>query len=353
MNVLNVVAAIDPHSGGGTAERTYQMTRYLRKEGVYSGILTTDCGIVGEIPGRREGIEIIALPCLSKRFYIPKLSLVKLRKLIESADIVHLMNHWTFINSIIYMLVRMKRKPYVVCAAGALPVFGRSKILKFIYNFVVGKKIITNANACIAITNEEYADYRRYGVGDSRIVCIPNGIDTDVVNVGDSKKFREKYNLGDVKFILFLGRLNTIKGPDMLLRAYLEIAKEFTDYNLVVAGPDEGMLRDLQRVTIEAQLEDKVHLIGSLEKYDKYGAYKAASIVVIPSRQEAMSIVVLEAGILGKPVVVTDRCGVNHLGNIEAVKIVKANHDSIQEGIRELLSVPATMKRLGDRKSVV
>ena len=65
------------------------------------------------------------------------------------------MSHWTPINILAYVLIRFYRKPYVVCPAGALPIFGRSKLFKRFYNKIVGKRIIKNADGCIAVTPDE------------------------------------------------------------------------------------------------------------------------------------------------------------------------------------------------------
>ncbi len=55
MNVLNVNLTIDPVSGGGTAERTYQMNRFLAKAGIKCAVLTTDIGVTQDRIDKLEG----------------------------------------------------------------------------------------------------------------------------------------------------------------------------------------------------------------------------------------------------------------------------------------------------------
>ena len=153
MKILNVNHLLDPVTGGGTAERTFQMSRVLVKAGVNCSILTTNIGLTTERMKALQGVEVIALHCLSKRFYIPRFSYRKIRKLVESVDIVHLMGHWTFLNALVYFIAGRLGKPYVVCPAGALPIYGRSRVFKAIYNYFVGKKIMDNAAGYIAITS--------------------------------------------------------------------------------------------------------------------------------------------------------------------------------------------------------
>jgi glycosyltransferase involved in cell wall biosynthesis len=201
--------------------------------------------------------------------------------------------------------VRRLRKPYVVCSAGALPIYGRSKSLKRLYNWIVGRRIIQNANAYIAITGDERSHFEAYGVEANQVVVIPNGINTDNYPESDGAEFRRKYGLGDYPFILFVGRLNSIKGPDLLLRAFCKVKDDFQVHRMVFAGPDEGMLSELRETAAAHEISDRV-LFCRLSGWGcQEQAFHASELVVIPSRQEAMSIVVLEAGIAGKP-------GINH-----------------------------------------
>lgn len=95
MKILNVNHTLDPVSGGGTAERTFQMSRFLVEAGAGCDVLTLDLGLT---PERREALssaQLVALPLLSRRFYVPRFSLRRVRKIVQEADIVHLMGHWT------------------------------------------------------------------------------------------------------------------------------------------------------------------------------------------------------------------------------------------------------------------
>ena len=137
------------------------------------------------------------------------------------------------------------------------------------------------------------------------------------MNSKDIDYFRNKIGIGNSPFILFVGRLNRIKGPDLLLKAFYNIKNNLQDFHLGFVGPDDGMLSELKQMVDEYQLNDRIHFIGYLGGADKSNAYHAADLLVIPSRQEAMSIVVLEAGISGTPVLLTDQCGFNVIEKID------------------------------------
>jgi len=336
MKILNVSNTIDPILGGGEVERSIQMTKFLIQSGADCHVLTIDTGLTVE---RKKFIgvnRITALPCLVNRFHIPKFYLNDIHKVVAEADVVHLMGHWNILNVLVYFSVRKQKKPYIVCPAGSLSIFGRSKFLKFLYNFFIGNRIIRNASACIAITELEVKSFASYGVNPNNIYVIPNGIDETLFHFKDNKQFRKKFALSNRPFILFMGRLNLIKGPDLLLKAFCEIKKKFGDIDLVFAGHDNGMLSELMRIVKSEQANKRVHFIGHLEPRDRSCAYHAATLLVIPSRHEAMSIVVLEALVSGLPVILTDQCGVE--SKITGGQVVPATVDGIRNGLIEFLS---------------
>jgi len=347
VNILNVNMSIDPVTGGGTAERTVQLAKHLAIAGIYSSILTSDVGMRPEILKGLAGVDVQVLPCLLSRFYIPRFSYRKLKRIVSNTDIVHLMNHWTLLNAIIYSICKELGKPYVVCPAGALPVYGRSGVLKKIYNLLIGKKIIQNASRHIAIPSEEANQYREYGIDPQKVDVIPNGINPEDFNAEDDSRFRKKHGLGDRPFVLFMGRLNIIKGPDLLLHAFAGMKTKFTDHQLVFAGPDGGMLQKLKGIVREKSLADSVHFIGYIGREEKSWAYHAAELLVIPSRQEAMSIVAIEAGITGTPVLMTDVCGFNQVSDIGAGIIVKPTIAGIQQGLLALAD-SANLRAMGN-----
>ena len=349
MKILNVNMTIDPVRGGGGAARTLQMSLHLAKKGVKCDILTTDIGVNPEYIRsiEKEGVNIYALQSINNRFYLPKYSLKTISTLVQQADIIHLMSHWTVLNVLVYSAAKKLKKSYVVCPAGSLPIYGRSKTIKRLYNRIIGKKLVREADGHIAITAEEIRQLNSYGVDEDSVCVIPNGVDAAHYKIDSAMDFRSKYGLGNDPFVLFVGRLNSIKGPDILLRAFCNIRERLRNYHLVLVGPDEGLLSKLQRITSEFNAKDHVHFLGYLSEMYKIQAYYAAELLVIPSRQEAMSIVVLEAGITGTPVLMTDQCGFSEIADVKGGMVVSASIDGIQKGLFEMLSDPAKLKLMG------
>lgn len=352
MRVLNVNVLLDPVTGGGTAERTFQMSRSLARAGVECVILTTDIGLIDDRIRQLGHVKVIALPCISKRFFIVKLSWRQLKALVLSVDVIHLMGHWSMLNVLVTFLARQTGTPYVVCPAGELPLFGRSRWIKQLFNILIGYRIVREAAGHIAVTPDEIPAYARYGVKASQVTIIQNGINEADFSVDEASQFADRFGLGAAPFILFMGRLNPIKGPDLLLEAFCSIAHKRPEFHLVFAGPDGGLLDALQKMTQERGLVDRVHFIGYVAGRDKAEAYRSADLLVIPSRQEAMSIVVLEAGIVGTPVLLTNRCGFDEVATVGGGQVVGATAIDLAAGLDSLLDDRAALKTMGERLQV-
>lgn len=340
MKMLLVNHLLDTVVGGGTAERTFQLARSISKAGVETSILSLDVGLTNARRKQLGGIEHVLVPCLNKRYFIPKLSMSRICDLVINADVVQLSGHWTILNAFVYLLCRKLNKPYIFCPAGALKPFGRSLLIKKIYNFIIGKKIIKDASFCVAITDQERSEFIKNGIEDKKIVLIPNGVDIFNYEINDKNKiidsFRKSNDLHSYPYLLFLGRLNSIKGPDILLDAFISISESLPNYLLVFAGPDDGLKKQLQRQVELSGLLDRVRFIGFVSGEDKTAALSGAELLIIPSRYEAMSIVVLEAGACGCPVLFTNTCGLSELADIGAGIQVMPNANEIAEGILQM-----------------
>ena len=337
MKVLNVNAMLDTKVGGGTAERTFQLTRYLVQQGVDCTVLTLDTGLPAERIEALVPARIVAVRRLWSRYQVPWPAFGQIRRLVAAADIVHLMGHWSVLNALVYLALRLTGRPYVVCPAGCLPIVTRSGLLKRIYNRFVGYRIIQNASAWIAVTPGEFPGFRDYGIESKRITVIPNGVAADDFQVG-SPSSGDPLMPEAAPYLLFMGRLNPVKGPDLLLEAFGQVASEFHDWRLVFAGPDEGLQSALELRARALGLEGRVSFSGFLSGPLKTAAYKSARLLVVPSRSDAMSIVAVEAGICATPVLMTDQCGLDELRLVNDGLVVSASVDGLAAGLRLALA---------------
>jgi glycosyltransferase involved in cell wall biosynthesis len=338
---------LDPVTGGGSAMRTVHATRALADRGVECAIATTDEGLGPDLLEMLRRVRVIRMPAFGGRFRIPRGGTGALRRAVRDADVVLLVNHWTAINVLASRYAEAAGVPYVVCPAGALPVEGgRSQGLKRLYNACFGRRIVAHAAAHIAVTDDERLQFEAYGVDAARVVVIPNGMPD--VKPGDGRAFRARHDLGPGPLVLFLGRLAPIKGPDLLLSAFSALSTDRPDWRLVLAGPDDGMRGALEELAARLGLTDRVRFIGYVNDVAKSDALAATDLVVVPSRREAMSIVVLEAAAASRPVLVTDRCGLPEVARAGGW-VVPATVEGLTAGLLDATRDRAALPARGER----
>jgi glycosyltransferase involved in cell wall biosynthesis len=330
VRILNVNASLDPLDGG-LSERTFQMSRWLAASGEAVDVLVLEKGLTADRLEAIRPASVIPLHMLVRRYYVPRES-KPIREVVERADVIHLMGYWSVLNALVVKEALRAGKPYVLCPAGSWRLRGRSMALKIGFDRFIGRRMVEKSARLIAITEQERDLFESYGVPRSKIVLMPNAVDPDAFRAEDDQAFRREFALGARPFILFLGRLDPVKGPDLLLEAYARSATA-TTHDLVYAGPDGGMLLTLQTRCRELGLGDRVRFLESIYGQEKSMALHAASFLAIPSRHEAMSIVVLEAGVSGTPVLLTDQCGLDEVEKFGGGIVVKTDVQSIANGL--------------------
>ncbi len=348
MRVLNVVSVISAREGGGNGERTVQLSKALTETGVDCTVLTLAIGDPAAQIGHLGGAKLVLVSCLNSRFQVPLGGWRLIQDLVRQSDIIHLMGYWSILGVMVSVAARRAGIPYVVSPAGALPLFGRSRWLKWIFNRFAGQRLISKASGWIAITKAECEDFMPYGIPLGEIEVLPNGVNESDFDLNEpSKSIDRKVPSGTL--ILFMGRLNLIKGPDLLLEAFIQVAAEFPDTKLLFAGPDEGFGDRLVQGVEMHGLRDRVLFLGFVSGIDKSLAYRSASLLVVPSRHEAMSIVAVEGGVCGIPVLMTNQCGFDELAEIDPGLVVPATAEGLAHGLRMALADRQQLMEWGRR----
>jgi glycosyltransferase involved in cell wall biosynthesis len=339
MNILHVINAYSPIFGCGPADRCQKMAEFLVQKGHTVTILTSNHSWDSDYANSTPGVEIISFPYFGGRFcYTPSISKF-LKKRIHEFDVVHLMNHWTYQNIVVYKAVKKAGIPFVFSAMGALPIVYRSFFIKRIYNLIYGYRIMKNASTLIGITEDECNQYKKYNRNKNLIHYLPNAIsENEYFRSIKAGNFKKKFNLDEEKkIILFLGRISHIKGPDILLEGFINNKSLTSNSILVFVGPDYGMESSLKQKVKEMNLTSIVSFCGPLTGTEKLEAYVDADVFVVPSRQENMSIVAVESCALGTPTVITDVCGFNDIGKSKAGYVVPVNSKRIANAISKIV----------------
>lgn len=338
MRILNIIMSLDVKEGGGAVERVCNLSKYLSLNGNQCTILTTSKNFSISRAKSLKNVKIIKLNYLSDRFIIPIGLFLWLRNNAKNYDKIHLSLNWSIITAFSFIFLYINKIDYYFSAMGWLKISGRSKFLKFIYKNIISVPMARNAKKCIAISNREIRDYLKYGVKKKNIIKIPNGIDVNYYSKNyPSSIFRKKYNLSSKKIILFIGRIDEIKGTDLLISSFVKIHKDLHNYQLVICGFDGGILEKLKDICKKNNIISKVKFIDPIWGREKISAYKSADIFVIPSRYDTMTIVAMEAAILGTPIIITKQCDFNEIKKSNGAVLVNANIKDISKALKNTL----------------
>jgi len=171
-------------------------------------------------------------------------------------------------------------------------------------------EVIARAGCVIASTPAEATQLiEHYAANPERLCVSPPGVDHLVFCPGDRRAAREALGLpAEGRVVLFAGRIQPLKGPDIALAAFALVAARLPDCRLLVIGGPSGPqgreeLDFLRTGAAAANLEERVLLRGPLPHHELAAAYRAADVVVVPSRSESFGLVAVEAQACGVPVV--------------------------------------------------
>ena len=145
-----------------------------------------------------------------------------------------------------------------------------------------------------------------YGADPSRIELVPPGVDHAFFSPGDRAGARAALGLDDKPTLLFVGRIQPLKGLTVAVEALAALERD--DARLVVVGGPSGpdgpaeMERVLQLVR-DRGLEDRISMVAPQPHHALSSWYRSADVVLVPSRSESFGLVALEAAACGVPVV--------------------------------------------------
>ena len=171
------------------------------------------------------------------------------------------------------------------------------------------RDLAQNCHHIIAPTEKEKEELiLHYGASPARISVIPCGVNLELFQPVDKEMAKQELGFGDDKIILFVGRVEPLKGIEQLLKTmpYLQNSQ---GTKLVLIGGDENSqyeMERLQRLSRDLHIEDSVTFLGSIKQERLPYFYSAADVCVIPSYYESFGLVTLESLACGTPVVATD-----------------------------------------------
>lgn len=303
MRVLIVNPSFFPatYYGGPVAE-SYGLSRWLTEGGHSVRVVTTD--IAG--PGRRldaesernnmlrQGLDVTYYRNLAIAQHIAPGMLSAIERGIEWADVIHLFGLYCFPTIPALVCARLHGKPvFWSTCGGVMPyVFQRRRTLKKIWIRVC--RCLAPRNLVMLAASPAEEDAAEVSFPGVACLVVPHGVSmpTEVATPGAQEVLR----------LLFIGRVDPIKGLENLLRALASMPGRNVQLNIAGTGVPEYKAT-LEKLSIDLCLQECVRFVGEVSGKVKGELFLNSDILILPSYSENFGRVVAEALSYGLPVI--------------------------------------------------
>jgi D-inositol-3-phosphate glycosyltransferase len=222
----------------------------------------------------------------------------------------------------------------------------------------VERRIAAGADQLIASTEDEGEDLAlMYGADRDRITVVAPGIDRSTFHPMDAEEASRKIGYEGQRLLLFVGRLERLKGVETILRALaLAADRRYQEVRLLVLGGDsrdaqQSEKERLRAVAAHLGIGSKVDFLGSVAHHELPYFYAAAEACLMPSYSESFGLVGLEAQACGCPVVASNVSGLASVVREGVTGYLVDGHDPAEwaERIIRLLDDPENARQMGRR----
>ncbi|HZU35554.1 MAG TPA: glycosyltransferase family 4 protein [Gemmataceae bacterium] len=201
---------------------------------------------------------------------------------------------------------------------------------------------LREADGIIAVSQDLAQRIAALGADTDRIQVIYDGVDTSRFHAGSKAAARQKLDLTpDIPLILFIGNLVQVKGLDVLLRAYAQLAESRRPFvaALIGGGP---LNTPLQKLTANLGLSGRVRFLGPRPHDELPDWYRAANVFVLPSRSEGIPVVLLEAAACGTPFVASRVGGIPEIASsADSELVTPGDANELAAALARRLDTPA------------
>jgi D-inositol-3-phosphate glycosyltransferase len=211
---------------------------------------------------------------------------------------------------------------------------------------------------CVSCPEEERQFRRLYGDPHGVIDVVPPAVEHAFFAPGDRGGARRAVGLpADRPIALFVGRIQPLKGPDVAIRALAAMPRR--DTMLVIVGGASGVegdteLASIRSLTHELGVADRVAFVDPQPHQLLSSYYRAADVVVVPSRSESFGLVALEAAACGIPVVASAVGGLLNVvdDGVTGILVEGRHPERFARALSTLLADPAAAGAMGAAAAV-
>jgi D-inositol-3-phosphate glycosyltransferase len=219
-------------------------------------------------------------------------------------------------------------------------------------------EVVASADRLVANTDDEARQLiGHYAADPGRVTVINPGVDLSVFQPGSQRAARRQLGLAEDGIVLvFAGRIQPLKAPDVVLHAAARLLADFPHLadRLTVAfvgGPSGTGRNDpdgLLQMAARLRVADQVRLEPPCPQPELAEWYRAATVVMVPSYSESFGLVAMEAQACGTPVVAAAvgglRTAVRH--GYSGILVDSRDPGHYARAVRELIEAPARLARL-------
>ena len=304
-----------------------------------------------------NNIEVYRIPYLFSRIRYPIPNFIKLTNKIEETcndwhpDII-VYNHMEYLTALPSLYLQNRIKVPVIVTIDSLPGvtwFCGNKIIDtvgYLHSMLIGKRIFKVADGVQFMSSELYNCIPKLNIDANKVFVITRGVDTEIFKPSDGKEFlRAELDIKeDDIVILYVGRLDLVKGVDYLLRAAKEIIPHYKNLKFLIVG-DGSSRREYE--DFAQSFSDSVIFTGFCE--DVPALMNISDIFVLPSLSEGAANVVMEASASGLPVIATDVGEVPQIVlNGKTGTLVKPKDiANLVKALKKLIDNPSLAKEMG------
>jgi D-inositol-3-phosphate glycosyltransferase len=211
---------------------------------------------------------------------------------------------------------------------------------------------------CVSCPEEERQFRRLYGDPHGVIEVVPPAVEHAFFAPGDCHGARRAIGLpADRPIVLFVGSIQPLKGPDVAVRALAAMHRH--DAILVIVGGASGgdgitELAAIRALAGELGVADRVVFVEPKPHHLLSSYYRAADVVIVPSRSESFGLVALEAAACGIPVVASAVGGLLNVVHdwVTGVLVEGRHPERFARALTQLIDNPAVAAAMGEAAAV-
>ena len=305
MNILEVIPYFTFASGGDVAV-CYNLTRQFTDKGHDVTILTTNFEYNKEDTDTIDNLQMVNVDYkfnFALFIYSPQMK-KWLDENIKNFDIIHMHELRSYQNIVVMEYAKKYNIPYIIQPHASTPTNVGQSLFKKLFDVFFGNKLMQNASHIIAVSDYE-AKYDKL-MTNAPVEVVYNGMNVDEFeNIDSYDTFLE-----GIPYILYFGRLDSLKGINYIIEAFAQLPDEFREYKLVIAGKISDYKKTLDEIITKYDIKDRVIFTGFVDEADKNAIYRDAKLFVNPVKyMGGVALTVFESILAGTPVVVTRQSG--------------------------------------------